>query len=179
MPRAYIRKYQKELDDLLYFLFEYPELRHLLTSAESRKVEKRRQQLINWLWRQMGRKDDPPLLDANLPPFGEEIRPPLPPPKGTQEARLMILGLYEEWKAGETGRNPGEKAKALLMKEFGFKTKEAVDKYLQRARRTRAAVDQKNADHKIEPFDIPFKVDGHFRRKILLTCPWRSCEIFG
>jgi len=104
----------------------------------------------------MGRKDDPPLLDANLPPFRDEIRLPLPPPKGTQEARLIILDLYEEWKASETGRNPGEKAKALLMKEFGFKTKEAVDKYLQRARRTRAAVNKRNADHKIEPFDIPF-----------------------
>ena len=49
----------------------------------------------------------------------------------------MILDLYESWRASETGRNPGEKAKALLMKEFGFKTKEALDKYLQRARRTR------------------------------------------
>jgi hypothetical protein len=77
MPTTYIRKYQKELDDLLYFLFEYPELRHRLTSKESRRVEKRRQELINWLWRQMGRKDDPPLLDANLPPFRDEIRPPL------------------------------------------------------------------------------------------------------
>ena len=66
MPRAYTRKYQKELEDILYFLFEYPELRHHLTSEESRWVEKRRQQLINWLWRQMGRKDDPPLLDENL-----------------------------------------------------------------------------------------------------------------
>jgi hypothetical protein len=101
----------------------------------------------------MGRKDDPPLLDENLPFWGDEIQPP---PQGAQERRLMILDLYEKWRANETGRNPGEKAKALLMKEFGFKTKEAVDKCLQRARRTRAAVDHKNVDHKTDPFDIPF-----------------------
>ena len=93
MPRAYTRKYQKELEDILYFLLEYPELRHLLKSEESRWVEKRRQQLINWLWRQMGRKDDPPLLDENLPEWGDEIPLPLPA-KGTQEGRLMILELY-------------------------------------------------------------------------------------
>ena len=104
----------------------------------------------------MGRKDDPPLLDENVPELGEEIALPVPPPKGTQEGRLMILELYEEWRASETGRNPGEKAKAQLMREFCFKTKEAVDKYLQRARRTRAAVDHKNVDHKIDPSNIPF-----------------------
>ena len=153
MPRAYTRKYQKELGDILYFLFEYPELRHLLKSEERRWVEKRRQELINWVWRQMGRKDDPVLLDENLPPFGDEI---LPPPKGTQAGRLWFLDLYETWRASETGRNPGEKAKAVLMKEFGFKTKETLDKYLQRARRTRAAVDHKNVDHKMDPSDIPF-----------------------
>jgi hypothetical protein len=155
MPRAYTRKYQKELEDILYFLFEYPELRHLLKSEERRWVEKRRQELINWVWRQMGRQDAPVLLDENLPFWGDEITLPLPA-KGTQDGRLMILELYEEWRASETGRNPGEKAKARLMKEFGFKTKEAVDKYLQRARRTRAAVDHKNVDHKIDPSDIPF-----------------------
>ena len=111
MPRAYTRKYKIELEDILYFLFEYPELRHYLKSEERRWVEKRRQQLINWLWRQMGRKDDPPLLDENLPEWGEEIALPVPA-KGTQEGRLMILELYEEWRASETGRNPGEKAKA-------------------------------------------------------------------
>jgi hypothetical protein len=157
MPRAYTRKYQKELEDILYFLLEYPELRHLLKSEESRWVEKRRQQLINWLWRQMGREDNPPLLDENIPEWGDEIALTLPlPAKSTQERRLMILKLYEEWRASETGRNPGEKAKARLMREFCFKTKEAVDKYLQRARRTRAAVDHKNVDHKIDPSDIPF-----------------------
>jgi hypothetical protein len=153
MPRAYTRKYQKELDDLLYFLDEYPELRHLLTPERREKVEKRRQELINWLWRQMGRKDDPPLLDENLPFWGDEIQLP---PQSTQERHLMILDLYEKWRASETGRNPGEKAKVLLMKEFRFKTKEAVDKYLQRARRTRAAVDHKNVDHKMDPSYIPF-----------------------
>jgi hypothetical protein len=151
MPRAYTRKYHKELEDLLYFLFEYPELRHHLTFEERPKVEERRQQLINWLWRQMGRKDDPPLLDAFLTELGDEIGHP---PKGTPTGRLMILHLYERWRAGETGRNPGEKAKALLMKEFGFKTKEAVDKYLQRARRTRRT--RALFVHKIDPSDIPF-----------------------
>ena len=76
MPRAYTRKYQQELDDLLYFITDYPELRHHLTREQREKVEKRRQQLINWLWRQMGRKDDPPVLDAFLPEFGDEIRIP-------------------------------------------------------------------------------------------------------
>jgi hypothetical protein len=146
MPRVYIRKYQKELDDLLYFLMKYPELRHHLTREESRRVEKRRQQLINWLWRQTGRKDDPPVLAVS--DLGDEVGHP---PKGTPAGPRMILDLYESWRASETGRNPGEKAKALLMKEFGFKTKEALDKYLQRARRTRRA-----DDHKIDPSDIPF-----------------------
>jgi hypothetical protein len=148
MPRVYTRKHHQELDDLLYFVFEYPELRHHLTWEERPKVEKRRQQLINWLWRQMGRKDDPPVLDAFLPEFTDEIESP---PKSTPAGRMMILYLYERWRAGETGRNPGEKAKARLMKEFGFKTKEALDKYLQRGRRTRAI-----AVHKIDPSDIPF-----------------------
>ena len=151
MPRAYVRKYQQELDDLLYFLMEYPELRHHLTSEQREKVEKRRQQLIDWLWRQIRRKDDPPVLrDKSF--LGDEIGFP---PEGKRDG-LMILHLYELWRAGETGRNPGEKAKSQLMKEFGFKTKEALDKCLQRARRTRAAVDHKNVDHKKDPSDIPF-----------------------
>jgi hypothetical protein len=95
----------------------------------------------------MGRKDDPPVLDAFLPEFGDEIRFP---PKNTPAGRMLILNLYEQWRAAESGKNPGEKAKALIMKEFGFKTKEAVDKYLQRARRTRGPV------RKIDPSDIPF-----------------------
>jgi hypothetical protein len=145
MPRTYTRKYQKELDDLLYFLMD-PELNHLLTPERREKVEKRRQELVDWLWRQTGRKDDPPVLDPSE--FGDEVGYP---PEGTPAARLHILHLYELWRAGETGRNPGEKAKALLMKKFGFKTKEALDKYLQRARRTRGVVDLE-----IDPSDIPF-----------------------
>ena len=138
MPRVYTRKYHKELEDLLYFLMEYPELRHYLDPEQREKVEKRRQQLIGWLWRQMGRKDDPPVLEP--PELGDEIGYP---PKSTPQGRLMILSLYERWRTSESGRNPGEKAKALLMKEFGFKTKEAVDKYLQRARRKLRADNRK------------------------------------
>jgi hypothetical protein len=149
MPRTYTRKYHRELDDLLYFLMEYPELRHHLTWEEGPKVERRRQQLINWLWRQMGRKGDPPVLDAFLPEITDEIEYP-PVGISASARRLVILGLYERWRTAEPGRNSGEKAKARLMKEFGFKTKEAVDKYLQRARRTRALF--ANSD----PFDIPF-----------------------
>jgi hypothetical protein len=122
MPRAYTRKYQKELDDLLYFLMEYPELNHLLTPERREKVEKRRQELVDWLWRQTGRKDDPPVLKPSE--FGDEVGfPPIEPADGR-----TILRLYEKWRASETGRNP----------------------------RKRRADDQKNADHKIEPFDIPF-----------------------
>ena len=87
----------------------------------------------------MGRKDDPPLLDPYLPEFVDEVGYP---PKRTPAGRRMILGLYESWRASETGRNPGETAKALLMKKFGFKTKEALEKYLQCARRMRGAIKQ-------------------------------------
>jgi hypothetical protein len=67
------------------------------------------------------------------------------PPKATPEGRRMILHLYETWRSSESDhvRNPGEKAKALLMKEFGFKTKGALDKFLQRARRKRALINKK------------------------------------
>jgi hypothetical protein len=151
MPRVYTRKYQKELDDLLYFLMEYPELRHHLMSEQRKKVEKRLQQWIDWLWRRMGRKGDPPVLEPPL--LGDEIGYP---PKGTPEGHQMILNLYEEWRARETGRNPGEKAKALLMKEFGFKTKETLDKYLQRARRARRADKDKTVARNLSNDDIPF-----------------------
>jgi hypothetical protein len=152
MPRVYTRKYHNQLDDLLYFLFEYPDLRHLLTPEERTSVEKRRQELINWVWKQMGRKEDPPLLDENLPPFGDEIRLP---GKGTKAGSLLILDAYENYRAAEIGRNPGERAKALLMKEFGFKTKEAVDKYLQRARKLRAE-DRKARRRCFSDDDVPF-----------------------
>jgi hypothetical protein len=152
MPRVYTRKYQKELDDLLYFITDYPELRHHLTREQREKVEKRRQELINWLWRQIGRKDDPPVYLEDDSILGDEIGLP---PKGTPAGRLMILDLYERWRAAETGRNPAEKAKALLMKEFGFNTEEAVDKYLQRARKLRADSHKRAARH-FSDDDLPF-----------------------
>lgn len=151
MPRVYTRKYQAELEDLVYFLCEYPELRHHLTPAQREQIEGRRQQLINWLWRQMGRKDEPPVLKEDLSLVGgDEVGHPLgsTPP-------LMIIDLYEEWRANETGRNPGAKAKARLIKKFGFKTEDAVNKYLQRARKLRDKK-HKAALRDLSDDDIPF-----------------------
>jgi len=152
MPRVYIRKYQRELEDLVYYLDEYPELRRYLNPEQREKVEERRQQLIDWLWRQMGRKDDPPLL-VEPEDFSEEV---VYPPKGTPEGRRMILHLYEMWRAKETGRNPGEKAKSLLMKKFGFKTKEALEKYLQRARKKVRADNRKTVARDSSDDGCPF-----------------------
>jgi ATP-dependent RNA circularization protein (DNA/RNA ligase family) len=142
MPKAYIRKNQREIEELYYFLFEYPELREYLPEEQRHKVEERRLQHLDRFWRQMGHKlrdDDPP--PHRMEPV-EEIEYP---PKATPEGRRMILHLYEMWRSSESehARNPGQKAKALLMEKFEFKTVEALDKFLQRARRKARSYNKK------------------------------------
>jgi hypothetical protein len=118
MPKVYIRRHQREIDDLYEVL--------LTCDVRGAITEERRQELLTWLWRQMDHAHNlgeaPHLVNPDL---GEEIRPP---PRDYQ-----LIQLYREHcTLNAHAKNPTKKAKAFLMKEFGLK-KEALEKALYRA----------------------------------------------
>jgi hypothetical protein len=135
MPKVYVRRHQSKIDDLYEVL---------LTCDVSRAIsDKRRKELLTWLWRQMEHahtmETAPHLVNMDL---GEEIDPL---PKDMQLVQLYhkhcILNAH--------AKNPAERAKAFLMKEFGLK-KEALEKALYRARKKYSRITKSDLS------DVPF-----------------------
>lgn len=117
MPRVYTRKYHRVLDDLFDFVL-------FCNLDETPLTEKMRDELLEWLWRQMRHHHK----SFPIRPGSGRTNIEPPPPRS-----LQLISRYEQLKI-ENGqaRGPGQRSKELLMKEFGMK-RDAVEKALYRA----------------------------------------------
>jgi hypothetical protein len=119
MPKVYTRKYVREIHDLYNVL--------LFCDVSMAITAKRRDELLNWLWRQMG-------------PYHKEWgKGPHTTKTGKTEAlprSARLFRRYEQLLSEKAHtKAPAEKAKDILQEEFSFLTREALEKALYRARK--------------------------------------------
>jgi len=147
MPKAYARKYQQAIDDLYNVILVCSDLNGAIT-------EKRRSELLNWLWSQMKHKHkERDFGDGVVAPHHDSYDH-LQAEAGIPISRdLVLISAYAEHLAlNANEKTPAEKAKAALMKEFRL-SRDALDKALYRAAKKyrKHRVNTKNED-----IEVPF-----------------------
>jgi len=119
MPKVYTRKYLRELDDL-YTVLLFCDVRMAITA-------KRRAELLNWLWRQMG---------PYHKEWGEGPHTTKTKKIGALPRSARLFRRYEQLLSENAHtKAPAEKAKDILQEEFGCLKREALEKALYRARK--------------------------------------------
>jgi hypothetical protein len=123
MPKVYTRKYQREIHDLYDVLL-------FCDVSITGMTAKRKKELLNWLWRQMG----PYHKEWGKGPHTRKTEKIEALPRSAQLVRRyqQLLSKNAHTKA------PAEKAKDMLQEEFGFLKREALEKALYRARKKHA-----------------------------------------
>jgi hypothetical protein len=147
MPKAYARKYQQAIDDLYNILLVCSDLNGAIT-------EKRRSELLDWLWSRMEHKHKEHDYGGGVVPPHRDSYDHLQAEAGIPIARdrLLINAYAEHLALNANEKAPAEKAKAALMKEFRL-SRDALDKALYRAAK-KYGKHRLNAEN--EDIEIPF-----------------------
>jgi hypothetical protein len=131
MPRNYTRKHQRELEDLYDILSYYRCDRVVGIVGRNITIlsEKRRLELLDWLWKQIHHKDVD-YYGGELAMALHRLTPEQEIDKLEKQDMEDILYRYETIQYFHSKKD----AKTILMEERGFTNEDALDRALSRAR---------------------------------------------